>query len=148
VAPTGQAEAWVEQHVPRSDRLLVDDTVWVDLVDHGFDRPYGVVWFYKLGYVNNLDPSVKRTLGGGWRDFQYVIETPSMRAALAGSGSQALLQVAQAVDHSTTVASFGRGVDTIDVRQITATPPTATSGVSATSSAHHPNQSKEKTHGS
>ncbi|HWD53598.1 MAG TPA: hypothetical protein VG346_00685 [Acidimicrobiales bacterium] len=148
VAPTAQAETWVEHHVPRSDRLLVDDTVWVDLVDHGFDRPYGVVWFYKLGYVNNLDPSVKRTLGGGWRDFQYVVETPSMRAALAGSGSQALPQVAQAVDHSTTVASFGRGVDTIDVRRIRIPATTRNGhGSRAATSAHQPNQSKEETHG-
>lgn len=138
VAPTTQAETWVEQHVPRSNRLLVDDTVWVDLVDHGFDRPYGVVWFYKLGYVNQLDPSVRRILGGGWHDFQYVIETPSMRAAIAGSGAQALPQVAAAVDHSVPVVSFGSGVDTITVRRIP----------HAASSSHHPNQSKEQKHGS
>ena len=139
VAPTAQAETWVEQHVARSDRLLVDDTVWVDLVDHGFDRPYGVVWFYKLGYVNQLDPSVRRILGGGWRDFQYVIETPSMRAAIAGSGAQALPQVAAAVVHSVPVVSFGRGVDTITVRRI---PHVAISS-------HRPNnQSKEQKHGS
>jgi 4-amino-4-deoxy-L-arabinose transferase-like glycosyltransferase len=137
VAPTAQAETWVEQHVPRSDRLLVDDTVWVDLVDHGFNRPYGVVWFYKLGYVNQLDPSVRRILGGGWRDFQYVIETPSMRAAIAGSGVQALPQVAAAVDHSVPVVSFGSGVDTITVRRIPH--PTA----HAASSSHRPIQSKE-----
>jgi hypothetical protein len=135
VTPTVQAESWVEQHVPRTDRLLVDDTVWVDLVDHGFNRPYGVVWFYKLGSVNNLDPSVRRTLGGGWRNFQYVLETPSMRAALVGSGRQALPKVAQAVAHSVPVMSFGSGVDTIVVRRVTtstthgganpAAPPTA-----------------------
>ena len=78
MAPTVKAETWVEHHASHRDRLLTDDTVWVDLVDHGFDRPFGVVWFYKLGYVNNLDPSVARNIGGGWRDFQYVIETPSM----------------------------------------------------------------------
>ena len=94
VAPTAQAEAWVERHVPHSDRLLTDDTVWVDLVDHGFDQPLGVVWFYKLGYVNNLDPSVRRTLGGGWHAFRYVVVTPSVRAALAGSGAAVLPQVA------------------------------------------------------
>jgi 4-amino-4-deoxy-L-arabinose transferase-like glycosyltransferase len=138
VAPTAQAETWVEQHVPRSDRLLVDDTVWVDLVDHGFDRPYGVVWFYKLGYVNQLDPSVRRILGGGWRDFQYVIETPSMRAAITGSGAKTLPQVAAAVEHSVPVVSFGSGVDTITVRRI---PHVA-------SSSHQPIQSKEQKHGS
>ena len=144
VTPTVQVESWVEQHVPRTDRLLVDDTVWVDLVDHGFNRPYGVVWFYKLGSVNNLDRSVRRTLGGGWRDFQYVLETPSMRAALAGSGGQGLPQVEQAVTHSVPVASFGSGVDTIVVRRVststrhagapTSAPPTARGTPSPTKS--------------
>ncbi|HEX3333381.1 MAG TPA: hypothetical protein VHS57_03520 [Acidimicrobiales bacterium] len=132
MAPTAQAESWVEQHVVHHDRLLTDDTVWADLVDHGFDRPLGVVWFYKLGYVNNLDPSVARTLGGGWRAFQYVVETPSMRAALAGSGALALPQVEQAVSHSVPVARFGSGVDQIVIRHIepptvaTSRPPTST----------------------
>jgi hypothetical protein len=118
VTPTAQAEAWVEHHVPRTDRLLVDDTVWVDLVDHGFDKPYGVVWFYKLGAVNNLDPSVRRTLGGGWRSFQYVLETLSMRAALVGSGSQALPQVAATVAHSHPVVIFGNGPARVVVRRV------------------------------
>ncbi|HEX4163585.1 MAG TPA: hypothetical protein VHZ05_13870, partial [Acidimicrobiales bacterium] len=119
VTQTAQAESWVEHHVPRTDRLLVDDTVWVDLVDHGFDRPNEVVWFYKLGAINNLDPSVRRTIGGGWRDFHYVIETLSMRAALVGSGSQALPQVAAAVAHSHPVATFGRGPDDVVIRRVT-----------------------------
>jgi hypothetical protein len=119
VTQTADAESWVEHHVTRTDRLLVDDTVWVDLVDHGFNRPYEVVWFYKLGAVNNLDPSVRRTIGGGWRDFQYVIETLSMRAALVGSGSQSLPQVAQAVAHSHPVATFGSGPDAVVIRRVT-----------------------------
>lgn len=118
VTQTAQAESWVEHHVPRTDRLLVDDTVWVDLVDHGFNRPYEVVWFYKLGAVNNLDRSVRRTIGRGWRDFHYVIETLSMRAALVGSGSQALPQVAQAVAHSHPVATFGSGPDAVVIRRV------------------------------
>lgn len=147
VTPTAQAEAWVEHHVPRTDRLLVDDTVWVDLVDHGFDKPYGVVWFYKLGAVNNLDPSVRRTLGGGWRAFQYVLVTLSMRAALAGSGSQALPQVAQVVAHSHPVVTFGEGPARVVVRQVTsstghtgphAVPSTTTSVNKSTRAGSHP----------
>ena len=141
VAPTARAEIWVEHHVPRSDRLLTDDTVWVDLVDHGFDQPLGVVWFYKLGYVNNLDPSVRRTLGGGWHAFQYVVVTPSVRAALAGSGRTALPQVAQAVEHSVPVATCGSGVDEIVIRRIL---PASASSASAPAEAH----SKEVRHGS
>jgi hypothetical protein len=127
--------------------LLVDDTVWVDLVDHGFDEPYRVVWFYKLGAVNNLDPSVRRTIGGGWRDFQYVIVTLSMRAALVGSGSQALPQVAQAVAHSHPVASFGSGPAAVIVRRVTvstghgspapATARSTTSASNATKAGNH-----------
>jgi hypothetical protein len=143
VTQTAQAESWVEHHVPRTDRLLVDDTVWVDLVDHGFNRPYEVVWFYKLGAVNNLDPSVRRTIGGGWRDFNYVIETLSMRAALVGSGSQALPQVAAAVAHSHPVATFGRGPDAVVIRRVTtstghgSTAPGTTSAHNATKAGNH-----------
>jgi 4-amino-4-deoxy-L-arabinose transferase-like glycosyltransferase len=144
VTATAQAESWVEQHVPRTDRLLVDDTVWVDLVDHGFDRPYGVVWFYKLGSVNNLDPSVRRTLGGGWRDFQYVIDTLSMRAALAGSGSAALPQVAQVVAHSHPVATFGSGPDAIVVRRVTTTTSPGGRGTAAPSTATGPSTSSTR----
>ena len=140
VTPTAQAEAWVEHHVPRTDRLLTDDTVWVDLVDHGFDQPLGVVWFYKLGYVNNLDPSVRRTLGGGWHAFQYVVVTPSVRAALAGSGGAALPQVAHAVEHSVPAATFGNGVDEIVIRRILP----ASASMESTPAEHR----KEMRHGS
>ncbi len=115
--PLQQSESWVEHHVGHRQRLLVDDTMWVDLTDHGFDSPLGVVWFYKLGYVNNLDPSVARRLPGGWRDFDYVIDTPSMRGALSAADGQ-LRQVTQALDHSVTVAAFGRGDQRIMIRRI------------------------------
>ena len=124
--PTVQAEAWVEHHVARSSRLLVDDTMWVDLVDHGFARRFGVVWFSKLGYVTNLDPSVARVLPEGWRDFSYVVDTPSMREALGASGG--LTQVAQAVSHSTTVAMFGHGIETIEIRRISTHTPAGRAG--------------------
>jgi hypothetical protein len=51
-----------------------------------------------------------------------------MRAALAGSGSQALPQVAQTVAHSSPVASFGTGVDTIVVRHVVRPTATAPAG--------------------
>jgi hypothetical protein len=123
--PTVHAEAFIEQHVPRHDHLLTDDTVWVDLVDHGFNQPLGVVWFYKLGYVNNLDPSVARRLPGGWRDFQFVVSTPSMRAALSDSPGQ-LPQVAAAIEHSVPVATFGTGPNQVQVRRVNVTPPPST----------------------
>lgn len=119
--PLRHGEAWIEAHVPRHDRILVDDSMWVDLVDHGFDQQLGVVWFYKLGYVNNLDPSVARRLPGGWRDFQYVVSTPSLRSAVAGT-PPGLRQVTQALRHSEPVARFGTGPNRVVVRRIARVP--------------------------
>jgi hypothetical protein len=115
--PLRQAETWIEGHVSDRDRLLVDNTMWVDLVEHGFDPRLGVVWFYKLGFANNLDPSVARRLPGGWRDFDYVVSTPSVRGALVQAPGQ-LPQVAAALSHSTTVAVFGTGNNRIEIRRI------------------------------
>ena len=117
VRPMAETEAWIESDVPHHDRLLVDDSVWVDLVDHGFNRRLGVVWFYKLGSVNNLDPSVARALPGGWRDFQYVVDSPSLRGALAISHGQ-LGEVRRALAHSTPVVGFGAGANRFEVRRI------------------------------
>jgi hypothetical protein len=111
------AENWVEANVPHPDRILVDDTFWVDLEDHGFNRHLNVVWFYKLGYANNLDPSVTRSLPGGWKDFAYVVDSPSMRAAIAADPSQET-EVRDAVTNSTVVARFGQGAAQIDIRRI------------------------------
>ena len=115
--PYRAAEAWVETNVARTDRLLVDDTMWVDFEQHGFDRHLNVVWFSKLGSSNNLDPSVERSLPGGWRDFDYVVLTSSIRASIAqdpsGQG-----EVIDAIRHSKVVATFGTGGDQVTIQRI------------------------------
>jgi 4-amino-4-deoxy-L-arabinose transferase-like glycosyltransferase len=115
--PEVAAERWITHHIPRRARLLVDDTMYVDLVDAGFAPRYGVVWFYKLGFTNNLDPALVRHLPGGWREFDYVVSTPVIRSALAqdpgGYG-----QVSDALAHSHTVASFGPPSARIEIRRI------------------------------
>ena len=42
-----QAQQWIEQNVPKADRLIVDDALWVDLIRDGRDRR-NVVWAYKV----------------------------------------------------------------------------------------------------
>ncbi|HEV2369813.1 MAG TPA: hypothetical protein VGR90_08045 [Acidimicrobiales bacterium] len=115
--PYRQAEAWIEANVSPSSRILTDDTMFVDLVQHGFTGHLQVVWFYKLGFANNLDPSVARSLPGGWKDFNYVIETPSMRGAVT-TDPQKETEVADAIKHSTVVIRFGSGPEEIDVRRV------------------------------
>lgn len=119
-AQTVAAEHWVEAHVPHRARVLIDDTMYVDFVRSGFRPRYGVVWFYKLGFTNNLDPAIVRHLPAGWREFDYVVETPVMRSALAQDPA-GYRQVRLALSHSRPVASFGSGADAIEVRRLMGT---------------------------
>ena len=107
-APMRDAEQWVEANVPRDSRLLVDDAVWVDLVDAGFARE-NVIWFYKI----DTDGAVRAQSPNGWRDSDYVFETESVRTS--GSSSA---DVSRALESSTVVASFGQGDQQVTVRRI------------------------------
>ena len=117
--PFRAAEAWVETNVPRTDRILVDDTMWVDFQQHGFDRHLNVVWFSKLGSSNNLDPSVERSLPGGWRDFDYVVVTPSVRSSVTQDPS-GQTEVVDAIQHSKVVATFGTNGNQVTIQRISA----------------------------
>ena len=117
VAVAVAAERWIASHVDRRRRLLVDDSLYVDLVRAGFAPRYGVVWFYKLDFTTNLDPSVRRRLPQGWRAFDYVVSTPVIRDALRQK-PHGLLQVRQALRHSRAVASFGAARTRVVVRRV------------------------------
>jgi hypothetical protein len=111
-APFRQAEAWINGHVPHRGRLLVDDSLWVDLVQDGYP-PGQVVWFYKL----DTDRDVRARYPRGWRDFDYVVSAATLRAF-----PDRLPQVAEAVRHSRPVASFGHGADRVEIRKIQGSP--------------------------
>jgi hypothetical protein len=111
-------ERWIDAHVSRRARMLVDDTLYVDLVQVGFEQRYGVVWFYKLDFTTNLDPSIVHHLPQGWRAFDYVVSTPVMRSALQQSPG-GLQQVRAALQHSSVLASFGKGPERVEVRRVT-----------------------------
>jgi len=106
--PMQQAEQWVGDNVPKSSRLLVDDAMWVDLVDDGFARN-NVVWYYKL----DTDGAVERQSPNGWKDSDYVITTDSMR-----TGGNSSTDVRQSIENSTAVATFGTGDQQVEVRRI------------------------------
>ena len=111
-APFRQAEAWINGHVPHRGRLLVDDSLWVDLVQDGYP-PGQVVWFYKL----DTDRDVRARYPRGWRDFDYVVSAATLRAF-----PDRLPQVAQAVRNSRPVASFGTGAERVEIRKIQGSP--------------------------
>ena len=106
--PTRQAEEWVRDNVPRDERLIVDDAMWVDLVTSGFARD-NVIWYYKI----NTDPEVQALSPNGWRDSDYIVTTDSMRTF-----PDTFPDVKSAIDNSIVVASFGENSQQVDVRRI------------------------------
>jgi hypothetical protein len=107
-APTQQAEQWVEANVPHDSRLVIDDSMWVDLVKAGFPRD-NVVWYYKV----DTDPAVEAQAPDGWRDYDYVITTNSMRTFPG-----AYPRVDSALKNSVLVARFGSGTQAVDVQRV------------------------------
>ena len=94
-----QAQQWIEQNVPKTDRLIVDDAFWVDLVRDGRDRR-NVVWAYKV----DTDEQVQDWAPDGWTDYEWVVSTASLRANMAPTGV-----LTDAVAHSQPAATFGSG---------------------------------------
>ena len=102
-----EAGQWVIDNVPRDQQVIVDDALWVDLVNAGFDPQRSVIWFYKL----DLDPAIK--LPDGWRGVEY--------AVLAGAPEQYahLPRVKKVLQHSSVVARFGEKQHAVTVYERT-----------------------------
>ncbi|MEV7342808.1 phospholipid carrier-dependent glycosyltransferase [Streptomyces sp. NPDC093544] len=110
-APYRAASSWLKTEVdnPGETRVLVDDALWLDLVHSGYKPGLGVIWFYKA----DLDPAVTKTMPHGWRDIDYVVASPTVRRDAVD-----LPNVKAAMEHSTPVATFGKGEDRIEIRRI------------------------------
>ncbi|MFD4528130.1 ArnT family glycosyltransferase [Streptomyces sp. NPDC058470] len=120
-APYRAASSWLSTEVdnPGKTRVLVDDALWLDLVHAGYKPGLGVIWFYKA----DLDPAVTKTMPHGWRDIDYVVASPTVRRDAVD-----LPNVKAAMEHSTPVATFGKGEDRIEIRRIEGSTTTATDG--------------------
>ena len=110
--PFRQAEAWIAANVPHQARLLVDDALWVDLVERGYP-PGQVIWFYKL----DTDRDINGRFPRGWREFDYLISTATLR-----SFPDSLPQAREAQRRSRVVASFGRGAQRVEIRKVQGSP--------------------------
>ncbi|WP_278102838.1 hypothetical protein AB0870_15670 [Microbacterium proteolyticum] len=106
--PLRDAESWMTQNAPADARMLVDDAMWVDLVRAGFERE-NVVWYYKA----DTDTDVQELTPDGWRDYDYVVTTDSMRTFPTEFPT-----VRQAIENSAVVASFGEGAQKVEVRLV------------------------------
>jgi len=106
-APVTDAQAWIAQNVPDDVRLLVDDSLWVDLVRAGRDRR-DVVWYYK--------PDTDAAVTSGWQNYDWIVTSDSVR-----SDPTSFPTVQGALANSRTVAQFGEGDRRVEVRRIGAT---------------------------
>jgi hypothetical protein len=88
--------------------VVVDDVLWLDLVDAGYPRQ-DVLWFYKV----DLDPAVAGQLRHGWRSVDYIVSTPAIRQDPHG-----LPTVVALLQHSTVERIFGSGDGRIEVRRV------------------------------
>ena len=106
-----QAADWMRAnlHPTQSSKIVVDDALWLNAVQDGFQPGYGAIWFYKV----DLDPAVKAVLPHGWRSIQYVVSTPTIRAGLSS-----LPTVGAAIQHSRVLANFGSGAGAIQIREV------------------------------
>lgn len=103
-----QTQQWVEQNVPKTDRLIVDDAFWLDFVRDGRDRR-NVVWAYKV----DTDGQVQGWAPRGWTDYQWVVSTASLRANMPPKGI-----LTEAVAHSHPAAIFGSGGTRVEVLRV------------------------------
>jgi hypothetical protein len=110
--PFRQAEAWIAANVPHQARLLVDDALWVDLVERGYP-PGQVIWFYKL----DTDRDIKGRYPRGWREFDYLVSTATLR-----SFPDNLPQANEALRRSRVMAAFGRGTQRVEIRKVQGSP--------------------------
>jgi intracellular septation protein A len=110
-----QTQQWIEQNVPKTDRLIVDDAFWLDLVRDGRDRR-NVVWAYKV----DTDEQVQGWAPHGWTDYDWVVTRASLRASMRPNGV-----FTDAVAHSQPAAVFGSGWTRVEVLRVDNGAPTS-----------------------
>ena len=110
-----RALQWIEQNVSKTDRLIVDDALWLDLIRDGRDRR-NVVWAYKV----DTDEQVQGWAPDGWTDYDWVVSRASLRASMRPNGV-----FTDAVAHSQPAATFGSGVERVEVLRVDNGEPTS-----------------------
>ncbi len=110
-----QTQQWIQRNVPKTDRLIVDDAFWLDLIRDGRDRR-NVVWAYKV----DTDEQVQGWAPNGWTDYEWVVSTPSLRANMPSKGV-----LTDAVAHAQPAATFGSGGTRVEVLRVDNGAPTS-----------------------
>ena len=103
-----QAQQWISRNVPKGDRLIVDDAIWVDLVRDGRERR-DVIWAYKV----DTDEQVRAWAPNAWASYDWIVSTASARANVPQKGV-----LTDAIAHAQPAATFGSGGTRVEVLRI------------------------------
>jgi hypothetical protein len=98
-APLESACGWVVDNLSDDGRIIVDDAIWVDLVENGL-APSLLAGYGAVGARSD------------WRSYDYIVSTPALRDASVSPG------LASAIGRSLEIAGVGKGDDRIEVRRI------------------------------
>jgi len=120
-AGKAEALAWLREHTTAGQYLVVDDSFWVDLVRAGHPSDH-VVWFTKL----DVDSDVRIPGTYQWAGISYVVldhqDDLSVHLQSDGRPSKDTLTqfptLGKALAHSRTIATFGKQLDTVTIRQV------------------------------
>lgn len=106
------AVAWIEENVPASDDIVVPYSAWTEIQEQGRGGPWNVVVLEKV----DRDTEFALAHPGGWREIEWILEGPTVAPNIA---NLALAEMAQALEHSRVVVSFGEW----HVREVVASEP-------------------------
>ena len=99
--------AWIRQHIPVDDKIIMDDDLWVNLHDENPVYPYAWSHWNAAG-----DPTVRnKVFHADWQDIDYIVLSNGMKQAMIGNntGGQENYILNALDNHSTEVWQASRG---------------------------------------
>jgi 4-amino-4-deoxy-L-arabinose transferase-like glycosyltransferase len=118
-----EAAAWFAKNVPHPghDRVVLDDTLWLNMINDGFKASRYDIYFFKLDVDPDVDNALPGVLGDvngqfvdtKWKSITYVFETPY----LYDNATEGAIPIAyDALQHSKVVWSYGTGGPNVELQ--------------------------------
>ncbi|GLI25903.1 hypothetical protein ARHIZOSPH14_01450 [Agromyces rhizosphaerae] len=92
--------AWVTEHVPRDEVVLVPYSMWLDLDTAGWNDPWTLIVLEKV----DLDSQFDVEHPDGWTEIRWIVEGPTVRPNIEHLG---LETAGRALDAAEPVVTFG-----------------------------------------
>ena len=109
----GQAVAWVREHLPPDSRMIIDQSLWLDLRDAEAGPTFPLAHYY---WKADLDPEIRDDVFANTRrNVDYIITTPQLSKDVRFDD---LPLVAETLIHSTPIIRFDTGGWPVEVREV------------------------------